>query len=179
MFYQIGPYFHGVHGVQQLRAAVLNYGPMWQMVDTDVDPDSAYWHNPRKNPGGCAFAVTEDGLLDTQLLWGLPRKWDVLGYRLEANGSTVRLEKGLEVLEELLGIVRIQIAKASLMVRACHLASGGDMNPEVHGKGMQALGQARDIDKVIRTAGMKGPNVPGALMTQVGSCALFLAAFLQ
>ena len=146
---------------------MLNYGPMWQLVEPEVDPETAHWYTPRENPGGCAFAVTADGLLDTKLLWGLPRKWDIVAYQLQEEGSTPRLEKGLEVLGELLATVKLQVAKASLMVRACHLAAGGDINPEVHGKGMQQLGQAQDIDKVILVGGVKGPNIPGALMTQV------------
>ena len=153
--------------MQLLQAAVLNYGPMWQLVEPEVDQESANWFPPRGNPGGCAFSVTCDGTLDTELLWGLPRKWDLLAFQLEERGSTSRLEKGLEVLGELVGMVKLQMARSSLLVRACHLAGGGDVSPEVHGKGMMQLGNAQDIDRILMTGGVKGPNIPGALMSQV------------
>lgn len=155
--------------------AVHNYGPMWQLTDTNdaggaEHAEPGHWEPPRVNPGGCAFSVDSTGRLDPVLLWGLPRRWDILGYGFAGSGDKGHCDvlAGVAVLSELLAMVNQQVSKASLMVRASHLAGGGDINPEVHGKGMQ-LGKTRKIEEIISTAGLHGPNVPGALMTQVSA----------
>ena len=168
---QVGPFFHGAAGMKQLLLALTNHGPMWHMIDLEAAgievTDFSSWEPPKDNPGGCALAVGKDGLLDSTTMWGLPRKLDIIGFLMHCGGSqTPDLSSGVAVLSELLNMVDFQIGRASLLVQGSHMAAGGDVNPEVHGKGM-GLGEARDIEEILQAGGLHGPNVPGALMTVV------------